>query len=302
MASESTRRLAQVAIAGALLGSATPASAQYINSSPGSANTVYAEPQGHFVVQGLTASRGDVTVVAGPLANTKFGTNEEAGFHAVHLPGVRVLGQQSESETFWFAQAGLAFGLANGLELAVFTPPWLLTPEAGHGDLPVALTLATTGSGVDIGLRNTVSIPTDIDAPWRWNPGLHMLGRMQRARFDLGAFFPVIFVDDETTLVALELPLRVSFDVAQGVGLGIETGVRKLDVSNGENDVFIPLGAHALYSVAIGEQRLDVGARFAWQSFVWANAPEDTSDRVLQGAYTFTFGVNSHFDLASLAE
>lgn len=301
MASESTR--AHVLCAGTvvLMGlMSSPATAQYINSSAsGSSGGVLAEGQGEFGEQGLIPPRGDVSVLAGPLANAKFGTNEEAGAQAIRIPGAQLFGDRETGQTVWFLQTGLAFGAARGLELGVFTPAMMVSPDLAHGDLPVFITWSSSGGSFDIGLRSTLTIPTDTDSFWRWNPGIHVLGRFDTGRLDLGAFFPLVFVDDETTIASLEIPLRISLDVSNGMFLGVESGVRKLNIGEGENDVFIPLGMHALYSLGAGDHRVDIGVRFNWQSFFWAGAPEDASDRVLQNAYTLTFGANGHFDIGA---
>lgn len=275
---------------------ASSASAQYINSGPSSSRAVRYVAQGPFNEQPLTVNPQDISVFVGPLANPKFGTNEEAGIHAIHLP-FGAFDDTEGGETVWFFQAGAAYGIARGFEAGLFTPPLLMSPKTGSGDLPVFVTWASSVEDLDIGIRSTVTIPVRSDAFWRWNPGLHALVRFERGRLDLGAFFPLVFADDDQVLASLEVPIRMSFAVADGFFLGVETGLRKLDIAHGDHDLFLPVGASALYSIEAGEHRIDVGVRFNWQSLVWINAPEEWPDRVLQDTYSISFGANGHFDI-----
>lgn len=276
---------------------AAPAAAQYINSGPSASRGVTYRGQGAFNEQPLTTNQGDVSVFVGPLANPKFGTNEEAGLHMIHLPGVSVFGEGSDGEFATFFQAGAAYGITRGLEAGLFTPPLLLSPQTGSGDLPLFISAASSVDSVDLGIRTTLTIPVRSDSFWRLNPGLHTLVRFEGGRFDLGAFFPMVFAED-AFLASLEIPTRISVRIVDDLFAGVETGVRKDDIGEGQNDVYIPLGGYLVYSLEAGEHRVDITGRFNWQSFVWVGAPEDWPDRVLEDAYTISLGANMLFDVA----
>ena len=296
----------QIGVAVFALGVLAPwvASAQYINSSPASQGVQY-RPQGAFNEQPLATNRQDFSVYVGPLANPKFGTNEEVGIHAVRTPDIGF-----GSELAWFFQAGAAYGITRGFEAGIFTPPLLMgvmsrlsqlgLPTTGTGDLPLFVTWATSVEDIDIGIRNTLTIPLRESSFWRWNPGLHTLVRFDRGRLDLGAFFPMVFVEDQV-VANLEIPVRAYFGFDNDIFLGLETGVRKIDLTNEDGTWFLPLGAALLYSLEAGEHRIDFAGRFAWQSFVWLNAPEGWPDRVLEDAYTISVGANMIFDVDKFA-
>ena len=271
------------------------ATAQYIGSSK---SGIGFEPQGSFNEQPIATNERDFSVYFGPLANPKFGTGEEAGFHAVRLPFASFGDGSATSELVWFMQAGAAYGVVRGIEVGAFTPPLVLSPRTGTGDLPVFITLASSIDDVDVALRNTVTFPVRSDSFWRWNPGVHALVRFDSGRFEVGSFFPMVFVADEVA-ATLDVPLRAAFRVVDEVFLGLETGVNKLDIARGENDVFLPLGFFAAYSLEAGNHRIDFTGRFHWQSFVWLNAPEGWPDRVLQDTYTISLGANFLFDTST---
>ncbi len=265
---------------------ASTASAQYISSGGGGGGVV--TPQGTFNEQSLTTFRRDISVYLGPFANPKFGTLGDAGL-AITRPG--------NGSTFAGLEAGMAYGLAKGLEAGFFLPTLELAPEADiGGGLPLFITWAASVQDVDFGLRNTVTIPID-GGVTQWNPGLHGLVRFDSGRFDFGAFFPMVF--NEPVAVGLDIPIRLAMGFEDVVFITVQTGLRKGDIINGENDLFMPLGFGLLYSAEVGDHRLDIGGRFEWPGFLWATAPEGSPDIVFENNYTIWFGLNAHFDVGS---
>lgn len=279
------------------------ASAQYINSGPSTSRVVRYSPQGSFNEQPLVTNKQDLSVFVGPLAAPKFGTNEEAGIHAIRLPFEAFGDEDGDGgQLAWFFQLGAAYGITKGFEAGFFIPPLLLAPESGSGDLPIFVTWASSIDNFDVGLRNTLTIPLRDTSLFRWNPGVHALVRLASGRFEVGAFFPMIFPDEGGEVFAsLDVPVRAFFGLNEQTFVGVETGLKKLDIANGENDLFLPLGASAVYSIEAGEHRVDLTAKFLWQSFVWINAPEDWPDRVLQDTFTISFGANMLFDVQDFA-
>lgn len=278
---------------------ATLLAATFVAVPLASAKTVKARAKGNHTTRPLTTPKGDINLSLGPMASPKFGTFLEDGITTIKIPG--------GIENVWLLNASAAYGITRTLEAGIGLPPIQLSPDGDAGDLPVFFTWMSSNDDMDFGARATLTVPLGSEEDgsfWGVNPGLHSLLRFDGGRMDLGVFFPLTFAsvgDESRTIAGINVPLRGTFQVSKMAFVGFDSGLRKADF-DADNDLFIPLGFHAGYTIKAGHFMIDLTGAFMWQGFFWAGAPEDTDDQVLEDFYSISFGANVHFDISNMTK
>jgi len=262
------------------------------------AKKIKMRPEGPMSLRPIHVTPGDIQVYMGPYAAPKFGTFNEAGLTMFKLPDFG----DEKTDDFWFFQTGIGYGVTKGLEVGALMPSSQISPEARSGDLPIYGRYVSDNDSTAVGIQLGVTIPlrSEEDAGfWKVNPGLHVDSRWDGGRVELGVFIPTTFMkqgDESYTRIEGNFPLRVLFDVGKRGFLALDTGYRNLDFDQ-DYLSFIPLGFGGGYTVKAGDVLLDFTGSLMWQTFLWAGAPDEVDDQIIEDSYTISFGVNARFEL-----
>lgn len=194
----------------------------------------------------------------------------------------------------WWLRGGVGFGLTKDWEAGAIFLPFKVAPDFDFSQITVFVTRGFRFKNADLGLRfsfQTPRIGQDGFRVWVLNPGVPILFRSEFFRFDGGVFLPLATRDWST---GLTVPLRASLSLDAHVFVGAESGFvqPKFDY---KNDLKIPLGALAGYTMLFGSRVVDFTAMFTWDSFFSPNAAADKNLDVK------TYRVGAGFVIHSMA-
>jgi hypothetical protein len=255
------------------------------------AQSRYPGLDGKYTGRHLTVAQNSLTVVGGPLMPMMMGQRvgayvTEGGF-AYGRRGLQGSLSGPDAKDTFSLTGGVAIGVLETLEVGVLFVPLQLAPSVQYGDLPIVVTYAQRVGQWDIGARLGAYIPSNSDA-FRLNPGVPVSWHSDRVRIDTALYVPVDFEGQNT--VGLNVPLRASWNVRPKIFVGAETALYDPSLKQG-NNLVMPLGAFAGYTMVVGSKLVDLTASFMWDGLFWLDAPSGV-DTVQTGTYRILFGFN----------
>jgi len=163
------------------------------------------------------------------------------------------------AETFGI-EGGLGIGLTRDLELGALFLPLQLAPSVDYQRPSVYLMGRLARGTAEVGVRGTITIPTNDQEYVTLEAGLPVLIHFGRAaRLDFGAFLQLETSDPLQWYV--RFPLALSFNVTPRLALGPYAGFRlRLDARDNE----IPVGFLLSYTIGGGNGHPvgDIGGQF----------------------------------------
>jgi hypothetical protein len=242
----------------------------------------------------LTVPMNSVNVLAGPGQPMLFG--QRYGDQIVDA-GPQFIHPSSEWKTsppgnqFWL-RGGVAFGLTQDWEAGALFLPFQFTPKFDFSNITVFITRGFRFENVDAAFRFSFQTPTKNSGGgrvWNINPGIPVLWRAGRFRFDGALLVPFATRD---WWVGLNVPLRASVNVTPHLFFGLDSGFiePRFDVKGNSN---VPLGALAGYTALFGGTVVDFTASFAWDRFL-SPMPADSAKALDVGSYRFGLGIVTH--------
>jgi len=181
---------------------------------------------------------------------------------------------------------GAAYGIMDDLEAGATLMPIYLAPDGDFGDIELYGRYRFLSEGpAQIGAQLTVAIPTD--TRFGLGMGLPVQLRFGQVRIDTGAELELIFGDH--TVVDLDLPVAIAFDIIDGFFAGVRSGFFLPDF----DELAIPLQGHVGYTLMSGNAPfVDLVASFGWPRFLWTgygdNLDLDTFDFIVGARVFFT--------------
>jgi len=267
----------------------------WLGASPARA-TEYRRPglEGQWSERHLTAPMNSLRVNLGPGQPTFFG--ERMGEQIVD-GGAQFIRPNGTDPAFparnqWWLRGGIGFGLTEDWEVGVLFLPFQFAPDVHLSNVAVAITRGFRFGSVDLGLRLSFLAPSlkayDFSA-WNFNPGVPVLVRAGKLRFDGGAFVPIGTSEGS---VGIHVPLRASVSLSPRFFFGVQSGVFDPRFTRG-GDLAVPLGALAGYTELFGSKVVDFTAEFAWDDF-WMPSPAAGRDTLQIDQYRVGFGLVFH--------
>ena len=217
----------------------------------------------------LTVPMNSVNILAGPgqpmLLGQRYGDQiVDAGPQFVH-PG-DAWKTTPPGDQLWL-RGGVAFGLTQDWEAGALFLPFQFTPKFSFSNITVFVTRGFRFKYLDAAFRLSFQTPnknSEGGRVWGINPGIPLLWRAGRFRFDGAVLVP--FTTRDWT-IGLNVPLRASVNVTPHLFFGLSSGFvePRFDVAGNTN---VPLGALAGYTELFGGSVVDFTASFDWDRFV----------------------------------
>jgi hypothetical protein len=276
---------------------ATVCAALLLASASGTARADdYRRPglEGEWNDRHITVPMNSVNVLVGPgqpmLFGQRFGDQMvDAGFQYVHPSSSWQL--PPGGPQFW-ARGGVAFGLTQDWEAGALFVPFRISPEFDFSNITVFITRGFRFEHADAAFRFSFQTPSKNSGGgrvWGMNPGVPVLWRAGRFRFDGAVLVP--FTTRDWT-IGLNVPLRETYNFTPHVFFGLQSGFveTRFDV---KGNASIPLGALAGYTELFGASVVDFTASFDWDRFVRVD-PAAGANTLDIGSYRFCLGVVFH--------
>ena len=272
---------------------------------------------GKYSARYMTAAKGSIFIIAGPKSSQALGTGGDAGLQFTHIEPSLDLPDGIDAPDIDYPTSmdfnfGAAYGITPNIEAGLFLPLHLTTlglPEGAEDNkdaisvIPLFVSYGkVVGGNTDIGARVTANIPICDGCNFGLTPGIPVNMRTGNGRLEAGLFLPLNFpeeiegVDGSGDMqIGLNIPVRYSMSFTPNLFAGLETGFKKGDLSNGENDLAIPLGLFGGYTVLAGGSVIDIVGEFTWDQFLQLDAPEGLN--ALQ-ASTWRFGIGANIQMS----
>jgi hypothetical protein len=245
----------------------------------------------------LTLPRNVVAVVYGPLGPTTFGQRYpskiiDGGTSYAHSDWAGSgTGDPSEQ---WYTRLGVRFGLFDDFEAGALFLPFELAPDFRFDAVLVALTQQFRFDGFDLAVRFSFQTPGNIG--WALSPGFEIGTKGRRLAFQAGAFLPMevgSFGEPKDPRFGLNVPLRVTWNLLPSIFLTGETGVAYDELSV-PDQLTIPLGFGAGYTLLAGKRLLEFTTSFTWDHWLMPGQPDDMSVLQLR-SFRVAFGASLAF-------
>jgi len=251
--------------------------------------------EGQWSRRHLTAPMNSLRIVAGPgqpmLMGERFGTQiPEGGGQVIHDPALATGATDNDTQT-WL-RGGVSFGLTQDWEAGALFIPFEFDPKVTFSNITVFITRGFRFTNVDLGLRLSFQTPHKDSGGgrvWDMNPGVPLLVRAGRVRFDAAVFVPFATRD---WWVGVNVPVRVAWSLTPHWFVAAESGFVVPKFEEAHRATF-PLGGLLGYTGLFGSKVVDLTAMFSWDSFL-RPSPPDGESALAPSAYRVGLGVVYH--------
>ena len=241
----------------------------------------WGEQIGRYSVRTLTLGSGTVRIDGGPPDWGYFHPGSPQWINENR--GLRLRTDVDAEQTWAWLGLGLAVGVIDEVELGALLLPVRLTPDADIDDLEMYGRFAFLEGDFEMAGQVTLQLPTQTE--FGLGLGLPMLVHATSAlRIDTGFEVEMLFWD--ATVVNVDLPLALTWDIGRGGFLGLRTGMYVWDMG----ELIVPTGLHGGGVVADG--RVDIAGWFMWPAFLHTGG----DDPFELDTFELGFGVNARID------
>jgi hypothetical protein len=251
--------------------------------------------EGVMAQRHMTVPRNSIALLFGPGLPQTFGQRFAAGAVEAGLSYSSVGPQAVGVDQQWMFRGGVVFGLFDDFEAGALFMPIEISPNPHFDDITVLLTERfRVLEKLDLAARFSFRTPANVG--WALNPGLSARYHWTpRLALDGAVYFPVELgsrSNPQAPLIALNVPLRASYNLTPALFVLAETGFAADDLSRGSSAV-LPMGAGAGWSLLWGKKLVDLTATFDWLGLLHF-APAAGQSAADAGSYRISAGVTLH--------